>query len=195
MAARRLGTVLTNITGTSGQILRVKTDESGFEFYTPAGLPTYTNSNVTTDRSYDADITTIDELADVLGTLIADINTLIGGPVAFQWSSSEQVYPFEKAADGSTLYCKEINFGAWPNNGTKSVPHGITWIGGFDTTKLHRIEGRVWNDTATWVACIPYAHPTDGFSPATYITATDISLYNQLDLSNWSCVIRLIYKK
>lgn len=30
-------------------------------------------SNVTTDRTYDANSTTTDELADVLGTLIADL--------------------------------------------------------------------------------------------------------------------------
>lgn len=36
---------------------------------------TYTPTNVTTDRSYDANATTIDELADVLGTLIADLQT------------------------------------------------------------------------------------------------------------------------
>lgn len=36
---------------------------------------TYTPTNVTTDRSYDADATTINELADVLGTLIADLQT------------------------------------------------------------------------------------------------------------------------
>lgn len=34
---------------------------------------TYTESNVTTDRSYDANATTLDEIADVLGTLIADL--------------------------------------------------------------------------------------------------------------------------
>ena len=33
----------------------------------------YTPTNVTTDRSYDADATTVAELADVLGTLIADL--------------------------------------------------------------------------------------------------------------------------
>jgi hypothetical protein len=33
----------------------------------------YTTTNVTTDRSYDANATTLDELADVLGTLIADL--------------------------------------------------------------------------------------------------------------------------
>lgn len=35
----------------------------------------YTLTNVFTDRSYDANSTTIDELADVLGTLIADLQT------------------------------------------------------------------------------------------------------------------------
>jgi hypothetical protein len=40
-----------------------------------ASTGTYTISNVTTDRTYDANATTVDELADVLGTLIADLNT------------------------------------------------------------------------------------------------------------------------
>lgn len=34
---------------------------------------TYTPTNVTTDRSYDANATTLDELADVVGTIIADL--------------------------------------------------------------------------------------------------------------------------
>lgn len=37
------------------------------------GSTAYTPTNVTTDRSYDANATTTDELADVLGTLIADL--------------------------------------------------------------------------------------------------------------------------
>lgn len=35
----------------------------------------YTPTNVTTDRSYDANATTLDEISDVLGTLIADLQT------------------------------------------------------------------------------------------------------------------------
>lgn len=35
----------------------------------------YTPTNVTADRSYNANATTTDELADVLGTLIADLQT------------------------------------------------------------------------------------------------------------------------
>ena len=49
-----------------------------------------------------------------------------GGVEEFQWSTSEQVWPFEKTADGKTLYCKEVDFGALPNNGTKNVNHGIS---------------------------------------------------------------------
>jgi len=36
----------------------------------------YTPTNVTPDRAYDADATSVDELADVLGTLIADLQLL-----------------------------------------------------------------------------------------------------------------------
>ena len=35
----------------------------------------YSITNVVTDRSYDANSTTVDELADVLGTLIEDLKT------------------------------------------------------------------------------------------------------------------------
>jgi hypothetical protein len=35
----------------------------------------YSTSNVTSDRSFDANSTTLDEVADVLGTLIADLIT------------------------------------------------------------------------------------------------------------------------
>lgn len=46
----------------------------GFYGTTPvAQSATYTASNVSADRSYDANSTTVDELADVLGTLIADL--------------------------------------------------------------------------------------------------------------------------
>ena len=38
-----------------------------------AKAPAYTVTNVTTDRSYNADAVTLDEIADVLGTLIADL--------------------------------------------------------------------------------------------------------------------------
>ena len=37
------------------------------------GTPAYAVTNVSTDRAYDADSTTVNEISDVLGTLIADL--------------------------------------------------------------------------------------------------------------------------
>ena len=55
---------LPNATGT----IALKTDwETG---------ATYTVSNTTVDRTYDADSSTVDELADILGTLIADLKSI-----------------------------------------------------------------------------------------------------------------------
>ena len=42
----------------------------------PANLATYTPINVTTDRSYNADTVVVAELADVVGTLIADLQAI-----------------------------------------------------------------------------------------------------------------------
>lgn len=53
-------------------------DGSGVGFFgtAPAAQASaYTPTNVTTDRSYDANATTLDEVADVLGTLIADLQS------------------------------------------------------------------------------------------------------------------------
>jgi hypothetical protein len=48
----------------------------GFYGATPVARQTYTPTNVTTDRSFDANATTLDELADVVGTLIADLQAV-----------------------------------------------------------------------------------------------------------------------
>lgn len=48
----------------------------GFFGATPTTQQTYTITNVTTDRAYDANSTSLDEIADTLGTLIADLRLL-----------------------------------------------------------------------------------------------------------------------
>jgi hypothetical protein len=53
----------------------------------------------------------------------------VGSIEEFQWSEDEQVWPFERAEDGSTLYCKKIDGGFGPNAGTKAIAHGIDSIG------------------------------------------------------------------
>lgn len=62
--------------GDSGQVLT--SDGTNATWEDPAVVAvveTYSPSNVSTDRAYDADSTTTEELADVLGTLIADLQT------------------------------------------------------------------------------------------------------------------------
>jgi phage baseplate assembly protein gpV len=82
------------ITGTAGELLLTATsvrtsaeleidgdlnhDGSNIGFFgvAPAArAAAYTVSNLTTDRTYDCNATTVNELADVLGTLIADLTT------------------------------------------------------------------------------------------------------------------------
>ena len=48
---------------------------SGWESSPQKSAQTFTTSNVTTDRTFDADSTTVAELADVLGTLISDLES------------------------------------------------------------------------------------------------------------------------
>lgn len=57
----------------TGEQARIRTylDTSNVPQYQT--VTAYTPTNVTTDRSYDANATTLDEIADVLGTLIADL--------------------------------------------------------------------------------------------------------------------------
>lgn len=62
---------------TGTQIGTASTQKLGFFGATPVVQPAaYTPTNVTPDRAFDADLTTTAELADVLGTLIADLQAL-----------------------------------------------------------------------------------------------------------------------
>jgi hypothetical protein len=64
--------------GTTARVIQVKQGNLlGFFGVTPvAQSSAYTPTNVSTDRSYNANSTTIDELADVLGTVIADLQAV-----------------------------------------------------------------------------------------------------------------------
>jgi len=201
MAAKRLGSALGNVEGTSNQLLRVKTDESGFEFVNPASIPSYTLSNITTDRVIDGTTTTIDEIARVVGTLIQDLTdaglTGAGGISAFTWSTSEQVWPFEKASGGGTLYAKQIDFGTLPNNGTKTVAHNIS---GLTPSKVHMITGVMFADSFTYAAKIMNLgwanHPSvDDYPILFYANETNVVVRDIINWSTHSATIKLIYAK
>lgn len=61
--------------GVSGNLKAGATIKGGIVTNLGGVAGTYTTANVTTDRSFDANATTLDELADVLGTLIEDLKT------------------------------------------------------------------------------------------------------------------------
>lgn len=198
MAAQKFGSILSDLAGLAKQFLRVKEDESGFEFATPATLPTYTITNDSTDREIDANASTVDEVADVLCTLIKDLETIYdGGPNKFQWSSSEQEWPFEKDTSGNTLYCKRISLGALPNNGTKQVAHNIT---GLAAAKIFKTFSHATCTSAsgdsTMQIQLPYAGGGSPNDVSIQIRANgNVFLQTAVDYSLFNAFIDIIYSK
>jgi hypothetical protein len=71
------GVTFVKITNTKAITIGSSSSTLGFYGQTPAARPSaYTVTNSSTDRAFNADATSIDELADVLGTLITDLKTL-----------------------------------------------------------------------------------------------------------------------
>jgi hypothetical protein len=71
------GVTFIKITNSKAITIGSSTSTIGFYGQTPAARPSaYTVTNGTTDRSFDADATSLDEIADVLGTLINDLKTI-----------------------------------------------------------------------------------------------------------------------
>lgn len=111
---------------------------------------------------------------------------------SFIWSSKEQVYPLEKAADGSTLYCKEIYAGSLPNNGVKLAAHGIASIA---LGKVHKLSG-VAIDTSNLVIPLPSASTSNGYNVVLALTPTDVYIATAQNYSAYTVTkIRIIYAK
>lgn len=94
---------------------------------------------------------------------------------SFTWSTSEQVWPFEKDELGRTLYSKKIDFGAVPNNGWKSVSHGLG--PNFDCTKVLKISGLY--RLSTGLKVFVFVHTwSDASSTEFAMDGSNISLYS-----------------
>jgi hypothetical protein len=112
---------------------------------------------------------------------------------AFQWSTSEQVYPFEKDSSGNTLYCKQIDCGAWPNNGSKNTAHGIS---NFDSRKIHRfIMYRRQASGAEFFALVNYGWGGYENTMAVYLNSTNIIMFDGADHSSEASYAQIIYAK
>ena len=105
------------------------------------------------------------------------------GVEEFQWSEDEQVWPFERGVNGETLYCKEVNFGALPNNGTKTVAHGISNFKTFDAIVV--IEETAGNQVLVKNASVTSIDVL--VSTCRIVTNTNVSMFN--------AKFRLIYLK
>lgn len=111
----------------------------------------------------------------------------------FQWSTSEQVWPFEKNSSGNTLYCKEINFGALPNNGTKNVAHNIS---GFAVANLYRIEMTAINTTYGWSMLLPQVRNDSlTYQIGGGVSASNIYIVTAWDYTMVNSTVRIIYTK
>lgn len=108
----------------------------------------------------------------------------------FQWSSFEQVYPLEKAFDGSTLYCKEIDLGFLTNRGGRVVAHGIV---NYSASKIHNIGGTIYNTIGSDAVSLNSLAYGGNFC---ILDHTNVNVYTpNADMSKYKCKVRLIYSK
>jgi hypothetical protein len=109
---------------------------------------------------------------------------------AFQWSSVEQVYPFEKSSSGASLYCKEIDVGLLTNKSGKRVAHGIS---NYSTEKIHNISGTIYNTVGSDVVSLNSFAYGGNFC---ILDSTNINVYTpNADCTKYRCKVRLIYSK
>jgi hypothetical protein len=111
---------------------------------------------------------------------------------AFQWSSSEQVYPFEKADNGAALYCKQIDFGALPNNGSKNVAHNVPSL---DKTKVYRIYGRWYSTSVNQAYVLPYVDTNSSYNVNCMVYGDNVTCSCANNLSASYAYVRIIYAK
>jgi hypothetical protein len=156
-------------------------------------------------RLYEIDITS-DEFKELLVRLYQNLNLMalsLNGRDAGIYNTSEfingQTFFPNPAYNSSTtetaqfrpVYRKVINFGALPNSGIKSVPHGITITG---TTTFTRIYATASNTTSNLYIPIPYATPTAADAIAIYVDATNINIVTGFNYSGFTiCYVILEY--
>jgi hypothetical protein len=127
-------------------------------------------------------------------TKISNAGGGTSGLGSFTWTTSEQVWPFEKHDDGSTLYAKQINFGSLPVYGTKNVAHGISnFNAGNDLFFLDAI--RKINSTYYMQIPNPRVDNMDFQIGHAGVTNTNVYLWSGYDYSANTAIIRMIYKK
>ena len=116
------------------------------------------------------------------------------GVEEFQWSTSEQVYPFEKGHNGETLYAKFIDFGNLPNTGTKQVSHNISNFREFRSfSRGYYPDGHMYDFVRE---PLPQAHTIYiGSCIGVYYNETSVSIVTGSNRSEEKALVYLIYSK
>jgi hypothetical protein len=115
------------------------------------------------------------------------------GPQAFQWSSSEQEYPFEKDINGNTLYCKELYAPNGPNNSTVFLPHGIS---SYNPSKIKRVNIRMPHSSTNDCFTFPDgAWGSAGFDCTHNIDTNNVNIVSTRNLSGYRIRVEIIYSK
>lgn len=114
---------------------------------------------------------------------------------AFTWDTTEQVWPFEKAVGGGTVYAKEIAFGALPNTTAKSVAHNIVGLTSAKVFRMESITAGTVGGGADSAYPITYGNAATNFIISLVITDTDVVITTWDNWSNTSAFVRVYYTK
>jgi len=128
----------------------------------------------------------------VLGTT----QTITNLTPAFQWSTNEQVYPFEKDNSGNTLYCKYYELGAMPNSGWKAIAHSIpSW----SADKIFSLKTLIKSANHGGIAVtVPLPLHDGGTITNEHIGGNNINIYasnNYYSSNGYNAYMYLIYSK
>ena len=235
MVAKRFGEIANSLTGNGGSYLKVKEDETGFEFQhtEPIGdwiqsylyyvgdlvlvsLQIYrcktqhTSSSVFANDSANWDAVTVvgptgpsGAIGPTGATGSGSIGptgstgalgptgaTGSGGITAFQWSTSEQTWPYELDSSGNTLYAKKISFGVLPNASTKTVAHNISYLS--DIRKLFRVHVHGVSNASNTIHFV-YPDPYPGYETSIYVNQTNLSIGTWGNDTGYDAYFYLIY--
>lgn len=176
------------------------------KFFEPNTSLTYTGTNYTSMRAQ-AQAANIDyifpaaagalsnvlQVSNVSGTDITLAWTApLAGATAFTWSTTEQVWPWEKNDAGETLYAKQVDIGNLPNATTKNVAHGIT----VTSSKIFKIYGIMYDTNAPEYNILPIPFVIDDTGEVClYMGLTNVIVITKANYSSWIGKVRIIYAK
>ena len=110
----------------------------------------------------------------------------------FQWSTNEQLWPFEKTKDGETLYCKEFNVGYLQSGSPLRAA-----LGAIEPIKIWRYEARGISPSTNATVSIPFPYaPGLMYQISIQFYNGNIELETQyVGWSSYYVYVRLIYTK